>query len=186
VPREGAKGPSHSALPRWRAAAVPAGKRTPPAQSILSLSLSQQTTIVYFKSKFLINMSTVDASLAAEEVADGLDHKVANSEEVTASPRVSTVGTDDTARERREPAENYSRQADYTAVGLDHLHWGSVVKKNRVDFDQRSIASSMNAEPRDDKSIYEEPAVGAVEGRLITCLKSSVVNRILLPPQAAH
>lgn len=78
------------------------------------------------------------------------------------SPRVSTSGIDDQLPLKKEQAAFVSEAGpDYTAPGLDSLHWAGV--KKRGDFDQRSVASSMNAE-KDDKSIYEEPAVGAVEG----------------------
>lgn len=71
------------------------------------------------------------------------------------SPRVSTVGTDDdlTGSKIIAQAKEYVAQ-DYSAPGLDSLHWAGVQKKG--DFDQRSIASSMNAE-KDDKSVYEVP-----------------------------
>jgi hypothetical protein len=71
------------------------------------------------------------------------------------SPRVSTVGTDDdlTGSKIISQAKEYVAQ-DYSAPGLDSLHWAGVQKKG--DFDQRSIASSMNAE-KDDKSVYEVP-----------------------------
>lgn len=71
------------------------------------------------------------------------------------SPRVSTVGTDDdlTGSKILAQAKEYVAQ-DYSAPGLDSLHWAGVQK--RGDFDQRSIASSMNAE-KDDKSVYEVP-----------------------------
>ena len=69
--------------------------------------------------------------------------------------------------------------ADYSTPGLDALHWAGV-KKNPRDLDQRSIASSMAAE-RDDKSIYEEPAIGAVEGlSSIVGLFLSVAGKSLL------
>ena len=86
--------------------------------------------------------------------------------ETQMSPRVSTVDTDEPSGPKQNQ-HNYASQEvgqefrDYSAPGLDSLHWAGV--KKRGDFDARSVASSMNAE-RDDKSIYEEPAVGAVEG----------------------
>ena len=40
---------------------------------------------------------------------------------------------------------------------------GGIIARKKVEFDSRSVASSMAAE-RDDKSVFEEPAVGAVEG----------------------
>lgn len=87
---------------------------------------------------------------------------------------------------------------DYSAPGLDSLHWAGV--KKRPEFDQRSIASSMNAE-RDDKSIYEEPAVGAVEGkgswigllhragdplRLPTCDRATIFTLKLIVAEEDH
>lgn len=89
--------------------------------------------------------------------------------ETQVSPRVSTVGTDDPSGLKKDQHSFGSQEVgqefrDYSAPGLDSLHWAGV--KKRGDFDQRSVASSMNAE-RDDKSIYEEPAVGAVEGMYV-------------------
>ena len=81
--------------------------------------------------------------------------------EVAMSPRVSTIGTD-TEVSTMDPAEQGDKaftNQDYSAPGLDSLHWAGV--KKRGDFDQRSIASSMNAE-KDDKSVYEEMGVSGV------------------------
>ena len=84
--------------------------------------------------------------------------------ETHASPRVSTVGTDEPGNKKEHHAffapQVGNEYRDFTDPTLDSLHWAGT----RGDFDQRSVASSMNAE-KDDKSIYEEPAVGAVEGR---------------------
>jgi len=81
--------------------------------------------------------------------------------DVAMSPRVSTVGTDDSLTTKhgagKEASQFAQGAADYTAPGLDSLHWAGV--KKRGDFDQRSIASSMNAE-KDDKSVYEESYAG--------------------------
>jgi hypothetical protein len=86
--------------------------------------------------------------------------------ETQASPRVSTVGTDEPGHKKEHHAyfapQVGNEYRDFADPTLDSLHWAGV--KKRGDFDQRSVASSMNAE-KDDKSIYEEPAVGAVEGR---------------------
>lgn len=75
--------------------------------------------------------------------------------EMGMSPRVSTIGTD-TEVSTMDPGEEGDKgfaNQDYSAPGLDSLHWAGV--KKRGDFDQRSIASSMNAE-KDDKSVYED------------------------------
>jgi hypothetical protein len=102
------------------------------------------------------------------------------------SPRVSTAGGTDgdhhvsTSKSPTKESSGYASHgvADYTTPGLDSLHWAGV-NRNARDFDQRSIASSMAAE-RDDKSIYEEPAVGAVEGeRKYSVCKPSLL--ILFP-----
>lgn len=87
---------------------------------------------------------------------NGIENAI--SESNLESPRVSTAGTDDPAARKQSFAPE---TADYSAPGLDSLHWAGVKKK---DYDARSVASSMAAE-KDDKSIYEEPAVGAVEGK---------------------
>jgi hypothetical protein len=80
---------------------------------------------------------------------------------------------------QQEVAQDYR---DYSAPGLDSLHWAGV--KKRGDFDQRSVASSMNAE-RDDQSIYEQPGIGAVEGKKnpeqLLSAKSSQISLRLLP-----
>ena len=79
---------------------------------------------------------------------------VTTASEHAMSPRVSTVGTDDsfTANKHFLPGREQYVGQDFSAPGLDSLHWAGVNKKN--DFDQRSIASSMNVE-KDDKSVYE-------------------------------
>ena len=85
------------------------------------------------------------------------------------SPRVSTAGTDDSAPRKgtsssivsgKESTQQHYVAQDYSTPGLDSLHWAGV--ENRGDFDQRSIASSMNVE-KDDKSVYEESGAGALE-----------------------
>jgi hypothetical protein len=97
-------------------------------------------------------------------IANGIPMQAASETQV--SPRVSTVGTDEPGHKKDHHAF-FAPQAghdyrDFADPSLDSLHWAGV--KKRGDYDQRSVASSMNAE-KDDKSIYEEPAVGAVEGR---------------------
>ncbi|KAG7672522.1 hypothetical protein Ndes2437B_g02488 [Nannochloris sp. 'desiccata'] len=95
-------------------------------------------------------------------IANGISGQAASETQV--SPRVSTVGTDDPGHKKDHHAffapQVGNEYRDFTDPTLDSLHWAGV--KKRGDFDQRSVASSMNAE-KDDKSIYEEPAVGAVE-----------------------
>ena len=97
--------------------------------------------------------------------------------ESTASPRVSTALSAGRSVDEDPPAGK-SRQvyptegADYSAPGLDSLHWAGV--KKRGDFDQRSVASSMNAE-KDDKSIYEEHAAGAAGGEMLAALPGASV-----------
>jgi hypothetical protein len=85
------------------------------------------------------------------------------------SPRVSTAGTDDSAPRKgtassivsgKDSTQQHYVAQDYSTPGLDSLHWAGV--ENRRDFDQRSIASSMNVE-KDDKSVYEESGAGALE-----------------------
>jgi len=85
------------------------------------------------------------------------------------SPRVSTTGTDDSAPRKgtggsivsgKDSTQQHYVAQDYSTPGLDSLHWAGV--ENRGDFDQRSIASSMNVE-KDDKSVYEESGAGALE-----------------------
>eukprot|EP00890_Picochlorum_soloecismus_P003325 jgi/Picsp_1/3994/NSC_01506-R1_bcl2 adenovirus e1b 19kd interacting protein like len=85
------------------------------------------------------------------------------------SPRVSTAGTDDSAPRKgtsssivsgKDSTQQHYVAQDYSTPGLDSLHWAGV--ENRGDFDQRSIASSMNVE-KDDKSVYEESGAGALE-----------------------
>lgn len=94
---------------------------------------------------------------------------VTTASEVAISPRVSTAGTEESIPHKHTHFSSISEKEgdlgapDYTAPGLDSLHWAGV--KKRGDFDQRSIASSMNAE-RDDKSVYEESAVGILEGAM--------------------
>ena len=101
-------------------------------------------------------------------VANGGENPIAAriaSFEAQISPRVSSAGTDEVSGSKKEQSgfnsQNMGQEPDYSAPGLDSLHWAGV--KKRGDYDQRSVASSMAAE-KDDKSIYEEPAVGAVEG----------------------
>jgi hypothetical protein len=120
-------------------------------------------------------MSTTDKSSSKSlngvlEENSGIQNgiSVQAASETQVSPRVSTVGTDEPGHKKDShhafaPQEGNAYR-DYTDQdpSLDSLHWAGVQK--RGDFDQRSVASSMNAE-KDDKSIYEEPAVGAVEGR---------------------
>ena len=79
---------------------------------------------------------------------------VTTASEHAMSPRVSTVGTDDSFSANKQflPGREQYVGQDFSAPGLDSLHWAGVNKKN--DFDQRSIASSMNVE-KDDKSVYE-------------------------------
>lgn len=88
------------------------------------------------------------------------------------SPRVSTVGTDDefAGSKTLAQAKEYVSQ-DFSAPGLDSLHWAGVKKKG--DFDQRSIASSMNAE-KDDKSVYEVPL--AYEEELVGAASTLAVS----------
>lgn len=98
-------------------------------------------------------------------IANGSIETGVPTSEIPISPRVSTVDTDEASVTKKEQP-NFQQEAsqdyrDYSAPGLDSLHWAGV--KKRGDFDQRSVASSMNAE-RDDQSIYEQPGVGAVEG----------------------
>lgn len=121
-------------------------------------------------------MST-EAHSSARSVSGGVEentNSIANGSvttarpvsEAPASPIVSTVGTDEHSHSKKEhpvfQQEVAQEFRDYSAPGLDSLHWAGV--KKRGDFDQRSVASSMNAE-RDDQSIYEQPGIGAVEGR---------------------
>lgn len=98
-------------------------------------------------------------------IANGTGQTRAPSE-TQVSPRVSTVGTDEPGNKKEHHAffapQVGNEYRDFADPTLDSLHWAGV--KKRGDYDQRSVASSMNAE-KDDKSIYEEPAVGAVEGR---------------------
>ena len=94
-------------------------------------------------------------------IANGISVQAVSETQV--SPRVSTVGTDESGHKKDHHAffaPQVGNERDFTDPTLDSLHWAGVQK--RGDFDQRSVASSMNAE-KDDKSIYEEPAVGAVE-----------------------
>ena len=118
-------------------------------------------------------MSTTDKSSSKDlngvleensGIANGISVQAASETQI--SPRVSTVGTDEPGHKKDHHAffapQVGNEYRDFTDPTLDSLHWAGVQK--RGDFDQRSVASSMNAE-KDDKSIYEEPAVGAVEGR---------------------
>ena len=100
-------------------------------------------------------MSTIGSSLG--DIADGQPIS-----ETTNSPSVSALenNTNDEPEHLQKQPFNQGN-VDYSAVGLDHHHWGHVNSRKRSDFDARSIASSMNAE-KDDKSIYEEPNIGAV------------------------
>lgn len=100
-------------------------------------------------------MSTIGSSLG--DIADGQPIS-----ETTNSPRVSALenNTNDEPEQLQKQPFNQGN-VDYSAVGLDHHHWGHVNSRKRSDYDARSIASSMNAE-KDDKSIYEEPTIGAV------------------------
>ena len=120
-------------------------------------------------------MSTTDKSSNSMSMNGVLEENsgIANGQtralsETQASPRVSTVGTDEPGNKKEHhaffaPQVGNEYRRDFEDPTLDSLHWAGV--KKRGDFDQRSVASSMNAE-KDDKSIYEEPAVGAVEGWL--------------------
>jgi hypothetical protein len=124
----------------------------------------------------LINFSSAIMSTFAPSSSDQLEEEnVPPSSSMFAgtdgSPRVSTVGTDDNAVNKRE--RHFAPEAvDYSAVvGLD-AHWEGVRKR---DYDARSVASSMAAE-RDDKSIYEEPAVGAVEGACVVLCCNSITG----------
>lgn len=110
-------------------------------------------------------MSTTASSLDGSAIA-GNGSLFSEKSESAASPRVSTVGGTDEPHVALKNNHSYQHVDFSAAVGLDHVHWGGVhsgVSRKRSEMDQRSVASSVNAE-KDDKSVYEEPAVGAVEG----------------------
>ncbi len=91
-------------------------------------------------------------SSGLEELASA--HAVPHpSSEYAISPRVSTVGTDDSHGHKPQFSVAQQIIQDFSAPGLDSLHWAGV-QRQRGDFDQRSVASSMNAE-KDAASVYE-------------------------------
>lgn len=133
-------------------------------------------------------MSTNTAPSSAKSITGVLEEEPTNllnglsitesipaASEIAVSPRVSTVGIDEIMMKKDQQPFAHDEGPDYTAPGLDSLHWAGV--KKRGDFDQRSIASSMAAE-RDDKSIYEEPAIGAVEGRSLDRSNNSIISAV--------
>lgn len=131
----------------------------------LSDSVHASSPRVISAADTVIKATENNQALESEVVGHEQDEQLGDTSMVNVPRPPSTVSSQSRSEVKEQHQMGYAGGQggqDYSTPGLDALHWAGV-KKNTREFDQRSIASSMAAE-RDDKSIYEEPTVGAVEG----------------------